>query len=72
MAQTPDKRFIYVTVGRANEIAMIDVETNKVATRVPRRHIGMGRGDRGGRLTQYRPDHRGLELIEATSHQRGE
>ena len=34
MTQTPDKKLIYVTVGRANQIAAIDVETNKVAARI--------------------------------------
>jgi PQQ-dependent catabolism-associated beta-propeller protein len=34
MAQTPDKKLIYVTVGRANQIAAIDVDTNKVAARI--------------------------------------
>ena len=34
MAQTPDKKFIYVTVGRANQIAAIEVETNKVVARI--------------------------------------
>jgi YVTN family beta-propeller protein len=34
MAQTPDKKLIYLTVGRANPIAVVDVQTNKVAARI--------------------------------------
>ena len=34
MASTPDGRFLYVTVGRANEVAVIDTETNAVVRRV--------------------------------------
>ena len=30
MAQTPDKKLIYLTVDRANPIAVVDVQTNKV------------------------------------------
>jgi YVTN family beta-propeller protein len=34
MAQAPDKKLIYLTVGRANPIAVVDVQTNKVAARI--------------------------------------
>ena len=34
-ALTPDGAFLYVTIGRANEVAIIDTRTNTVAARVP-------------------------------------
>lgn len=35
MALTPDGRFLYVTVGRANEVAVIDTPSNAVVRRIP-------------------------------------
>jgi len=32
---TPDRRFLYVTVGRTNEVAVIDTASNSVAARIP-------------------------------------
>jgi YVTN family beta-propeller protein len=34
LALTPDARFLYVTVGRANQVVGIDTENNKVIARV--------------------------------------
>ena len=34
-ALTPDGVFLYVTVGRANEVAVIDTRSNTVVARVP-------------------------------------
>jgi YVTN family beta-propeller protein len=35
LAFTPDNRFLYVTVGRANELVVIDRKSNSVAARLP-------------------------------------
>jgi YVTN family beta-propeller protein len=32
---SPDARFLYATVGRANELAVIDTRSNTVVARVP-------------------------------------
>ena len=34
MALTPDGSFLYVTVGRANEVVMVDTRSNTVAARI--------------------------------------
>jgi YVTN family beta-propeller protein len=34
MAWSPDSRYLYVTVGRANEVVVIDAQKNQVAARV--------------------------------------
>ncbi len=34
MAATPDQRFIYVTVGRANEVVILDTQTDSVSARI--------------------------------------
>ena len=47
MAQTPDKKLIYLTVGRANPIAVVDVQTNKVAARITEHSRGPGDRDPG-------------------------
>jgi YVTN family beta-propeller protein len=46
MAQTPDKKLIYLTVDRANPIAVVDVQTNKVAARITAGTLPGGPGDR--------------------------
>jgi YVTN family beta-propeller protein len=35
MALAPDGAFLWVTIGRASEVAVIDTRTNAVAARVP-------------------------------------
>ena len=35
MAPTPDGRFLYASVGRANEVAVIDTRSNTVIARIP-------------------------------------
>jgi YVTN family beta-propeller protein len=42
MAQTPDGRFLYVTVGRANEVVMIDTQSNTIAHRIPAGQLPWG------------------------------
>jgi len=42
MAQTPDGRFLYVTVGRANEVVMIDTGSNTVVHRIPAGQLPWG------------------------------
>jgi YVTN family beta-propeller protein len=42
MTQTPDARFLYVTVGRANEVVMIDTQSNTVAHRIPEGQLPWG------------------------------
>ena len=42
MALTPDGRFIYVTVGRANEVVVIDTRSNAVAARIPAGELPWG------------------------------
>jgi PQQ-dependent catabolism-associated beta-propeller protein len=34
MALTPNERFLYVTIGRANEVVVIDTQSNQVAARI--------------------------------------
>jgi YVTN family beta-propeller protein len=34
-ALSPDARFLYATVGRANELAVIDTSANTVVARIP-------------------------------------
>jgi YVTN family beta-propeller protein len=34
-ALSPDARFLYATVGRANELAVIDTRSNTVVARIP-------------------------------------
>jgi YVTN family beta-propeller protein len=34
-ALSPDGRFLYVTVGRANEVAVVDTQSNAVVRRIP-------------------------------------
>ena len=35
MALAPDGRFLYATVGRAGEVAVIDTQSNAVVARIP-------------------------------------
>ena len=42
MTQTPDGKFLCVTVGRANEVVMIDTRSNTIARRIPAGQLPWG------------------------------
>jgi YVTN family beta-propeller protein len=42
--ETPNGRFLHVTVGRANEVVMIDTQSNTIAPRIPAGQLPWGIG----------------------------